>query len=85
MIKNVNNKFYTVLDEVKYDFVIKQVGKDEVTESIYKEVQKIQGDYILVNGVYSNKPDLTGYTPEYTRYLNEDSQGNMIPGNWIRE
>ena len=76
---------YTVLDEVKYDFVIKQVGKDEVTESIYKEVQKIQGDYILVNGVYSNKPDLTGYTPEYTRYLNEDSQGNMIPGNWITD
>ena len=76
---------YKVEEEVKYDFVIKQVGKDEVTESICKEVQKIQGDYTLVNGVYSNKPDLTGFQSKYTRYMYENEQGNMTPGNWITD
>ena len=76
---------YKVEEEVKYDFVIKQVGKDEVTESICKEVQKIQGDYALVNGVYSNKPDLTGFQSKYTRYMYENEQGNMTPGNWITD
>ena len=42
---------YTVLDEVKYDFVIKQVGKDEVTESIYKEVQKIIQKHIEIRHI----------------------------------
>ena len=76
---------YKVEEEVKYDFVIKQVGKDEVTESICKEVQKIQGDYALVNGVYSNKPDLTGFQSKYTRYMYENEQGSMTPGNWITD
>ena len=76
---------YEIEDEVNYDFVIKQVGKDEVTESICKEVQKIQGDYALVNGVYSNKPDLTGFQSKYTRYMYENEQGNMTPGNWITD
>ena len=74
---------YEVEDEVNYDFVIKQVGKDEITESICKEVQKIQGDYALINGVYSNKPDLTGFNANYTRYMYENEQGNMTTGNWI--
>ena len=74
---------YEVEEEVNYDFVIKQVGKDEITESICKEVQKIQGDYALINGVYSNKPDLTGFNANYTRYMYENEQGNMTPGNWI--
>ena len=67
---------YEVEEEVNYDFVIKQVGKDEITESICKEVQKIQGDYALINGVYSNKPDLTGFNANYTRYMYENEQGN---------
>ncbi len=74
---------YEIMEEVKYDFVIKQVGKDEVTESIFKEVQKIDGDYTFVNGVYSNKPDFTGFNANYTRYMKENDQGNMSPENWI--
>ena len=74
---------YEIMEDTKYDFVIKQVGKDEVTESIFKEVQKIDGEYTLVNGVYSNKPDLTGFNANYTRYMYENDQGNMAPGNWI--
>ena len=76
---------YEIVEEVKYDFVIKQVGKDEITESIFKEVQKIDGDYSLVNGVYSNKPDLTGFNANYTRYMYENDQKNMALGNWITD
>ena len=75
---------YEIMEDTKYDFVIKQVGKDEVTESIFKEVQKIDGEYTLVNGVYSNKPDVTGFNVNYTRYMYENDQGNMAPGNWIK-
>ena len=76
---------YKITEEVKYDFVIKQVGKDEVTESIFKEVQKIEGDYSLVNGTYSNRPDLSGFKAQNTRYIQEDSNGNIVPGNWITD
>ena len=76
---------YKITEEVKYDFVIKQVGKDEVTESIFKEVQKIAGDYSLVNGTYSNRPDLSGFKSQNTRYMQEDSNGNIVPGNWITD
>ena len=76
---------YKITEEVKYDFVIKQVGKDEVTESIFKEVQKIAGDYSLVNGTYSNRPDLSGFKAQNTRYIQENSNGNIVPGNWITD
>ena len=76
---------YKITEEVKYDFVIKQVGKDEVTESIFKEVQKIAGDYSLVNGTYSNRPDLSGFKAQNTRYIQEDSNGNIVPENWITD
>ena len=76
---------YEIMEDTKYDFVIKQVGKGEITESIFKEVQKIDGEYTLVNGVYSNKPDLTGFNVNYTRYMYENDQGNMAPGNWITD
>ena len=76
---------YEIIEGVKYDFVIKQIGKDEITESIIKEAKRIEGDYALVNGVYSNKPDLTGFNKTYTRYMVENDQGNMAPSNWITE
>ena len=74
---------YKIVEETGYDFIIKQVGKEEVTESIFKEVQKIEGNYALVNGVYVNKPDLSGFNSKYTRYLNVSDEGKMIPGEWI--
>ena len=76
---------YDVKGDVNYDFIIKQVGKDEVTETVCKEIPKIQGDYALVNGVYTNKPDVTGFNKNYTRYMYENEQGNMTPGNWITD
>ena len=73
---------YKIVEETGYDFIIKQVGKEEVTETIFKEIQKINGEYVLVNGVYVNKPDLSGFDSKYTRYLNISEDGKMVPGEW---
>ena len=75
---------YEIMEDTKYDFVIKQVGKDEVTESIFKEVQKIDGEYTLVNGVYSNKPDLTGFNADQTYYVLYDGDGNETIGDKVK-
>lgn len=80
--KNVVGIDYTVTVGENYDFKIKQVGKDEVTETICYEVPYIEGNYALVNGVYSNTPDLTGYDQRYTRYLTANGD-NLDVGNWI--
>ncbi len=41
------------------------------------------GSYEYVNGVYMCTPDLTGFNENYTRYVNENENGVMEPGNWI--
>ena len=74
---------YEITDEVKYNFQIKVKGKDEVEEILCKQILKIEGNYELSNGVYVNKPDLTGFNANYTRYMYENDQGNMTPGDWI--
>ena len=73
---------YEVEDRESYDFIIKVEGKPEETETVYWERPRIKGEYILKNGIYLNKPDLTGYRSEYTRYLDYDGE-NMVPANWI--
>ncbi len=43
-----------------------------------------KGDYEYVNGVYMNTPKLDmGFNKNYTRYVNENENGVMEPGNWI--
>ncbi len=53
----------------------------------YIEPPKIairNGNYELVNGVYLCTPKLdTGFVKEKTRYIEEDKEGDMVPGNWI--
>ncbi len=73
---------YDIEAEVSYDFIIKTEEQEEKTETVYWEIPKIKGDYILKDGIYLNKPDLTGYKSEYTRYLSYDGE-NMTPANWI--
>lgn len=42
------------------------------------------GDYELVNGIYLCTPKLDdGFIPEYTRYLEVDGDGSLVPGNWM--
>ena len=44
------------------------------------------GKYELVNGVYLCTPNVTqGFKAETTRYLQPDSNGNLVPGNWIKD
>lgn len=74
---------YTVTVKENYDFKIKQVGKEEVTETICYEGTFIEGNYTAVNGVYSNEPDLTGYNEKNTRYLVLNENNKLTPGNWV--
>ena len=47
-------------------------------------VDNKKGDYEYVDGVYLNTPKLDeGFNKNYTRYVNENENGVMEPGNWI--
>ena len=76
---------YVAEDNKDYNFTIKIKGKEEKTETLHFEIPRIQGKYTLNNGLYVNEPDLTGYNENYTRYLNVDSTGNLVIGNWIKQ
>ena len=76
---------YVAEDNKDYNFTIKIKGKEEKTETLHFEIPRIQGKYTLNNGLYVNEPDLTGYNENYTRYLNVDSTGNLVIGNWINQ
>ena len=75
---------YEIKDRESYDFIIKSEGNEEKTETIYWEIPKIKGEYILKDGIYLNKPDLTGYKSEYTRYLGYNGE-SVEPENWIND
>ena len=76
---------YVAEDNKDYNFTIKIKGREEKTETLHFEIPRIQGKYTLNNGLYVNEPDLTGYNENYTRYLNIDSTGNLVIGNWINQ
>ena len=76
---------YVAEDNKDYNFTIKIKGREEKTETLHFEIPRIQGKYTLNNGLYVNEPDLTGYNENYTRYLNIDSTGNLVIGNWIKQ
>lgn len=72
-----------ISDAQEINFKIKQNGKDEVSEVLRFEIPRIKGQYLLSNGIYVNVPDFTGYNQLNTRYLDVDSNGELIIGNWI--
>ena len=76
---------YDVKDLTDYEFKIKLNGKAEQTEKIHFEVPRIKGNYSLIGGIYVEEPDLTGLEENNTRYLYSDDQGNLLPGNWIKD
>ena len=76
---------YITKDLTDYEFKIKQKGKAEQTEILHFEIPKIKGNYLLVDGIYVNEPDLSGYEKTNTRYLYSNNEGNLIPGNWITD
>ena len=48
------------------------------------EIKRIKGEYILKNGLYVQKPNISmGYNPTRTRYMYLNSNNYLTPGNWI--
>ena len=86
---NCNNRVSVAFDLViedltDYTFIIKKSGELNGSEyTLHYEAPRIYGEYVLKNGVYVNKPDLTGYNENTTRYIDVTSEGHLIPGNWI--
>ena len=76
---------YVVIDKNDYEFKIKLKDKEEQTEILHFEVPRIAGNYTLINGLYVNEPDVSGFVQENTRYIYADSNGNLVPGNWLTD
>ena len=76
---------YVAIDKNDYEFKIKLKDKEEQTEILHFEVPRIAGNYTLINGLYVNEPDVSGFVQENTRYIYADSNGNLVPGNWLTD
>ena len=76
---------YVAIDKKDYEFKIKLKDKEEQTEILHFEVPRIAGNYTLINGLYVNEPDVSGFVQENTRYIYADSNGNLVPGNWLTD
>ena len=74
---------YVAIDKKDYEFKIKLKDKEEQTEILHFEIPRIAGNYTLINGLYVNEPDVSGFVQENTRYIYADSNGNLVPGNWL--
>lgn len=74
---------FEAIDKKNYDFKIKLKGKEEQTETLNFEIPRIDGNYLLLDGIYVNEPDISGFVKENTRYMYSDSNGNLVPGNWF--
>lgn len=74
---------YEIAEGFDYKFNIKETDKDEREEIIRREITQVEGNYELVDGIYVNTPDLTGFVKENTRYLYQNEQQKLIPGNWL--
>ena len=76
---------YVAIDKNDYEFKIKLKDKEEQTEILHFEVPRIAGNYTLINGLYVNEPDVSGFVQENTRYIYADSNGNLVPENWLTD
>ena len=76
---------YVAIDKKDYEFKIKIKDKEEQTQVLHFEVPRISGNYTLVDGLYVNEPDVSGFVEENTRYIYADGNGNLVPGNWLTD
>ncbi len=74
---------YEAIENGSYEFKIKVKGKAEQTESFIFKIPRIEGNYVLSDGIYVNEPDTSGFVEGNTRYMYADSNGNLVPGNWF--
>lgn len=81
------NKFafdYNMQDFNTYQFKVNLENGEEKIYTINYEIPRIKGEYVLVDGIYVNKPDVTtGFVKEKTRYMYANDAGNLVPGNWL--
>lgn len=77
---------YKMEENNSYTFNVEYENNSNKDFTIDYELPRIQGNYILSNGVYVNEPDLTqGFNKSRTRYMYTDDSDNLIPGNWITD
>ena len=74
---------YVVKDKTDYKFKIKIKDEEEKEETMHFEVPRIKGNYTLVDGLYVNEPDISGFAKENTRYIYKDEHENLVPGEWL--
>ena len=49
-------------------------------------IKVVNGNYENINGLYMCTPQLTtGFVKEKTRYMKQDSKGNLVAGTWINK
>lgn len=76
---------YKMEDQKSYEIEAEFKNGESKKYTIYYEIPRIKGEYTLVDGMYTNKPDTTGLIKEKTRYLYLDDNANLVPGNWITD
>ena len=67
-----------------YAFKVKYKDNTEKSFTIDYDIPRIKGEYVLKNGIYVNKPDVSsGFDKLRTRYMYLDKNKNLVPGNWL--
>lgn len=81
--KRVSFDLKDVKEYESNEIKIKIKGKNEITEKLIFEKQRIGKDtYKLSKGIYVNTPYIKeGYNPNYTRYLSNSEDGNLKPAS----
>lgn len=73
-----------MIDRKHYEVQATFTNGETKTYEIDYEIPRIKGEYVLVDGMYVNKPDVTeGFAKEKTRYLYLNSEEKLVPGNWL--
>lgn len=84
--KNKISIDYVVEDYTNYLFDITLADGTVKNETFSFERTRYGKDtYKNVKGVYANTPNLEGYIPEFTRYLQYTADGVLQPANWITD
>ncbi len=84
--KNKISIDYNMSENNSYTFNVEYENNNSKEFTVNYEFPRVQGNYILSNGVYVNEPDVTqGFNKSRTRYMYPDDSDNLIPGNWITD
>ena len=75
---------YQMEDRNKYIFKVTDEDGAEEDLTIDYEIPRIKGNYVEVNGMYVNEPDVTtGFKKDRTRYMYLNDQEKLVPGDWL--